>query len=1007
MTTGPSRPNYFILLELNPDVPWSDAVFEQRLKEKRSQWAIDSGKPGKASLTAQQNRSRIPDIQAVMGDEMRREEEATKARGELASKHKDRLEEFTRQLAFINAKSYIEQDELDKFIEAFKDVYSGPDIKARVTVQVETPAPVASSAPAYDPVKMKQINDRLEIVHMSSLYEALNRKPTLATPDLWRATEELYQSMVKRPNKTAEVTALQELAGFAREVFQNADNRRRYDESRRQSELSGLLKNLDDIMSRTQNKVLNPAQVGLFLDDARKQGWSEEDASTILRNHRLQRKWSLFEAVPEKREGKLLCPSCKTFNDVKQNFCTKCKQPLSIDCPDCGNKVSCEFMACGNCGFPVGNRYDVDSSLEEARTFLKAGDLQQTMAQVSEAEAEWRPKKADERVQEIAKLKAEVQRLLDTQTQSEKNAVAQINKLIAQKHFFAARQELIKQSATLTQRGPLQSTIDATITQAQDLVKRARSAGASRDQKIDYCRQALQLCADYKEAQNLLRTMPPSPPGNLQAKVRDDVVSLSWNASPTASVQYRVLRSSHARPNTPQDGRLLDTVTGLLYDDRAPEPGVPLYYAVYAEYDAVTSEQAAIVSQPILLIRDVTNLQASINDCQISLSWNPPPNVQTIVIIRKEQLPPIAVHDGSRLAELPPAQKHYVDRTVQNEHVYHYAVYCQFKNHEGRAVTSPGKIVKAVPAMPPEIITYLDIKTSETTLPLNLSISWRPPSKGTVAIVKSQDSLRKEGKDILETDFNILGDERLPTLHPDNTVDQWTKPGVVYYTPAVIFNKRAYIGPSHRYVYVEDISNLHYHNLGSCLRLQWSWPEDCQEALISYSLVNWPQAGNTAVTKHHVTRALYDAKGYYDIAGATEQDYYIVVSAITKQGNEQLTARGVRLQARLASKMILTYEIRNPTFLHRKRTLHILSRTPGTLPVLLLISRQNRIPFNKGDGELLYRLEPAMVGEKELVIELSERAFPARTFGKLFLENDALYDRINIHHPGENKLRLS
>ena len=176
--------------------------------------------------------------------------------------------------------------------------------------------------------------------------------------------------------------------------------------------------------------------------------------------------------------------------------------------------------------------------------------------------------------------------------------------------------------------------------------------------------------------------------------------------------------------------------------------------------------------------------------------------------------------------------------------------------------------------------------------------------------------------------------------------------------------------------------------------------------LITYSLEGWPGSNDPNVVTRRVSFAEYDRMGYYDLRGTVDQDYYIVIVAVINQDGTQITSEGARI-FRQANRVEFTYEIRNPTRLRRKRTLHITSRAPGTLPALVLIGRRDRLPFKKADGDLLQHIAPTLMTNKEIVLELPERAYPIRTFGKLFLEDDSLNATVVIHHPDENKLRLS
>jgi hypothetical protein len=233
--------------------------------------------------------------------------------------------------------------------------------------------------------------------------------------------------------------------------------------------------------------------------------------------------------------------------------------------------------------------------------------------------------------------------------------------------------------------------------------------------------------------------------------------------------------------------------------------------------------------------------------------------------------------------------------------------------------------------------------------------------------------------------------------------------GIGFYAPVVLLGETAYLGVCQRHVCIEDISELKCQNLGTSLRLQWKWPPKCQEALVSYSYHGWPKLGEQTENTHKVSRTEYEFHGHYDIKGTTMgQNYHIVVAAVVGQGRDQVISSGARIEVLLAERVVLTYEIKNPTLFRKKRTLHLFPRNSGKLPVFLLVSRRDRLPMSKAEGELLLRMGPLLVErDKEVVVELPDRSFPPRTFGKLYLEDDNAYNVVRIDHPGQEKLRLS
>ena len=376
------------------------------------------------------------------------------------------------------------------------------------------------------------------------------------------------------------------------------------------------------------------------------------------------------------------------------------------------------------------------------------------------------------------------------------------------------------------------------------------------------------------------------------------------------------------------------------------------------------------------------------------------------MIVRKEKAPASSPHDGVQLTPLD--LSHLVDRSVQNGRLYFYTIYCQFKDYNGRIITSPGVTQSATPEAPPEIISALEIASTRVAQGYEVQLCWASPAKGDVIILKSPGSPNlKSGDSFQQSELAHHG--TLLQQHANSCIDAWKQPGVAYYTPIVIFQGIAYIGRPQRFAVVDDVSNLKYQNLGTAIRLNWTWPANCTEVVVAYDYQNWPQIGNATPNTSKITRAEYEHRGYYDIRGTQNRDHYIVVAAIVKQGADQIVGTGTRIQARLASKIVVSYEIRalRSLFGPKKRMLHISSRTVGTLPTLVIVSKQGRLPIRKEEGEPMFRLEGPLHIENDLEIELPDTSFGQRTFGKLYLEDDGMYEVVTIHHPSEEKLRLA
>jgi hypothetical protein len=416
------RPNFFLLLELHPNLRWDPVHFEKKLREKRSAWSRESAGVAKKALVARQNLALMPLIQEVMTDHEARNKEAAAARKILAALYQEEYARFEQQLTFLNAREVLEQEEVNTFVAAFAHLFGEQEILSRLQAKIATtPSSPGKSAQLLDPSLTSAINDRLHFLRMKSLYELLSRPRTTSTQELYKAAQQLYARLVIQPS-TAETTAQIELAGFARDVFRSEDVRVIYDASLRQQSLHRLLKDLDEIMSRSSSKELHHGQVMVFLEQARRGGCLEQEALESLKEHGRLRKWIMTIPMLSPELHHLCCPNCEHVNASNQHYCTHCKQELTIICPMCQQTASCEAISCGTCGFSVGNRYLVDHLLETLDDTLKSGDLVRAEEMLQEIGEIWPASVSNTRTQKINNLMEALHQRAEEHQQTQKQA---------------------------------------------------------------------------------------------------------------------------------------------------------------------------------------------------------------------------------------------------------------------------------------------------------------------------------------------------------------------------------------------------------------------------------------------------------------------------------------------------------------------------------------------------------------------------------------------------------
>src|SRR5947199_5481148 len=108
MATEAARPNYFLLLGIDPDAAWDDGEFERALADRKKTWTKARGGIGTkpATIAAKENFGRITHIQQTMRDPAAREQERVAARAATETERQRRVREVARTLDILLAKGF-------------------------------------------------------------------------------------------------------------------------------------------------------------------------------------------------------------------------------------------------------------------------------------------------------------------------------------------------------------------------------------------------------------------------------------------------------------------------------------------------------------------------------------------------------------------------------------------------------------------------------------------------------------------------------------------------------------------------------------------------------------------------------------------------------------------------------------------------------------------------------------------------------------------------------------
>jgi hypothetical protein len=288
-----SRPNFFLLLDLNPEERWNHGKYQKALQDKICQWDRESASIAKKALPAQANRSLLPQIRQVMECAALREQEAEEARKILLWRYQEACTHFEQQLTLLNLKEEAAPEEVELFIQEFKHIVPASAIQMRITVKINPAVKGDNNGPRpLDASLTKNIADRLEFFQQKTLYEFLRCSRTSATEELLIQANKLYTQEVRR-HPTPMTIARVELAGFAMTIFKSDEMRARYDETLRQSVLQQLFADLAASLKRSPTRELHPRQIRYYLERAVAAGWSKDEALACLKEQSRLQQWLL------------------------------------------------------------------------------------------------------------------------------------------------------------------------------------------------------------------------------------------------------------------------------------------------------------------------------------------------------------------------------------------------------------------------------------------------------------------------------------------------------------------------------------------------------------------------------------------------------------------------------------------------------------------------------------------------------------------------------------------
>ena len=285
MAGGPdARPDYFALLDLDPEAPWDDLLFEAAVAAKQREWSRLTTHPTIKGLEAQENLRRLSEIRRALRDSAHRAAAIEAAMAGRRATRQAKLADLERAIQLISINGFAYEQQVGDLVARFNPPFTEAEIRHRITVEVR-------SSEQLEPAQARKIQELLGQLGQRDLYEFLELPSNATLTDLRRRAGEIYDDVQRYATKTPKISARAELAGYCLDLFKDGPTRARYDATRRELAFGPLLEQVD--LAASGSRAITAAQFELLLIEAQRLGLERAEAARRIQARATERGWAI------------------------------------------------------------------------------------------------------------------------------------------------------------------------------------------------------------------------------------------------------------------------------------------------------------------------------------------------------------------------------------------------------------------------------------------------------------------------------------------------------------------------------------------------------------------------------------------------------------------------------------------------------------------------------------------------------------------------------------------
>jgi len=705
--------NYYKLLELEPTVKDANTIVATANK-KIAEWNSYVTNPKKKLLVPGMVASFKKIIEEVGKNPQILEKHAAEFIKLQIEEKREQEKAIRDSSSMLVVNGEIDEATLDSLVKKHSQ-YSKADILKILGARIKQKRAFSYVDDGVQELERSTFNNivsNLETVNKIDLYDFLGLKPTSSAQEIETNRKKIYNDNSSNTNITPQKTATGDLCGLVSSVLGDENKRKSYHKSLDNLVFTDIFAKIDQ--ATLTNKIINPDQYKILLDDCAKKRIAKDKAEYYIFKHCEKKNVVIVEPSGSDFADQVTCRICSASNTPQSTVCKECAFPLVVACPGCGRKSSDpKELKCTQCGFSFGDMPNAETELIQVEKALITGNFNEAKSHLAKAESFWKtyPKIADFK-----------KRLNDIQTEID-TSVKKLDDYKKEKKYCTLKDFINRQKISALIAAPYIAEADNAINKAKAECAKANTQ-SNPSAKLEMFLQALLICADLKEAEDELAKNPPQTPANFKVAAAGKKIQLSWERLPSNSIQYSIVRKEDGKPANHTDGTVIaSNLANSNYDDIKIEPGRSYYYAVYSHCASIYSKVGAVNAEPVIVIQEIENIVAVPSDKEINFTFTLPDNA------RKKAEAEI-YRDGNLIKTVSGGV--FTDSGLVTEKQYNYKFVAVFTDCLNKKHHSAGIQTQVTPTSPPKPVA---LKVDEAKSDKNVQIiTWAPPAKGTVVL---------------------------------------------------------------------------------------------------------------------------------------------------------------------------------------------------------------------------------------------------------------------------------